>query len=405
MKSPRILLIGITGAYNYGCEAIVRGTEAIIRQEYPDAEIIYASRQPEDDRIRLKGSKVQIVGKGVLRRYSVKNICRKLLSLVGIRWYPIMYSLKLLKNIDAVLLIGGDLYTLSSAGRFSLSFSKFGEAAQDRGVPYILWAASVGPFTDNLGAKKAFTKHLKNISLITARESATVDYLRVLGVSDNVVPCADPAYVVAPEVKACHTPQRNGLTIGINLSPLSVRQAGYSLEDSIYTQADTIQHLIEVLNAYIVLIPHVICDFSEGDDDLRYLQKVKEVIKPEYQNKITLLDSDSGFIGIKNELINCDLVIAARMHCAINALAAHVPTILVSYSRKAVGMGQYVYNNSEWVVSLYEFLPDNILKKVSNLTGKIKETRSYLAQRIPEVQNDAFRPAKALRRILEDRKM
>jgi hypothetical protein len=32
MKSPRILLIGIGGVYNYGCEAIVRGTEAIVRR-------------------------------------------------------------------------------------------------------------------------------------------------------------------------------------------------------------------------------------------------------------------------------------------------------------------------------------------------------------------------------------
>jgi polysaccharide pyruvyl transferase WcaK-like protein len=405
MQSPRILLIGINGAFNYGCEAIVRGTEAIIRQEYPDAEIIYASRRPEDDRMRLTGSKVQITGKGVLRRYSAKNIFRKLLSFAGIRWYPIMYSLKLLRSIDAVLLIGGDLYTISSSGRFSLSFSKFGDAAERRGIPYILWAASVGPFTDNLGAKKAFTDHLKNISLITARESATVDYLRVLGVCNNVISCADPAYLVTPEIKADHPRQRNGLTIGVNLSPLSVIQAGYSLEDSIYTQADTIQHLIRVLNAHIVLIPHVICDFSDVDDDLRYLRKVKKAIKPEYQSKITLLDSDDGFIGVKKELIKCDLVIAARMHCAINALTAYVPTILVSYSRKAVGMGEYVYNNSDWVVSLYEFLPDNMLKKVSGLIGKIEETRSYLAQRIPRIQNDAFRPAEALKKVLESRKI
>ena len=49
-NKPIFLLHGIGGVYNYGCEAIVRGTEQIIRKEYPTADIIYASRRPIDDR-------------------------------------------------------------------------------------------------------------------------------------------------------------------------------------------------------------------------------------------------------------------------------------------------------------------------------------------------------------------
>lgn len=95
-------------------------------------------------------------------------------------------------------------------------------------------------------------------------------------------------------------------------------------------------------------------DFNEKDDDLRYLRKVKQAIEPEHQKLLTLLKSDPGFVGTKKELINCDLIIAARMHCAINALAAHVPTILIAYGRKAVGMCQYVYGNHDWVLQLSE---------------------------------------------------
>lgn len=401
MNPPKILLIGIGGVYNYGCEGIIRGTEAIIRKEYPDANIVYASRRPSDDQERLKGSKVHIIERSGLSRYSVKNICRKSLSAVGIAWSPMVDSLALLKNTDAVLLIGGDLYTLHPGGGYSPSLPKFGDAAQRRGVPYVLWGASVGPFSDNPRAEKAFTKHLKGLSLITARESVTVDYLRTLGVCNNVIPCADPAYVVASEIRKNHTHQRNGLTIGINLSPISVIYAGNSLQESIHTQARTIQGLIKALNARIILIPHVVCDFNEGDDDLRYLQRVKGAIAPEYQDAIILLDSDAGFVGIKKELVKCDLVIAARMHCAISALAANVPTIMVSYSRKAVGMCEYVYNNSDWVVPMDEFLPDSLPRKVSRLIGQIEAVRDYLAKRIPEIQDAAFHPAKSLKDVLE----
>ena len=148
--------------------------------------------------------------------------------------------------------IGGDIYKLSSSADYSMSFSKFGDAARRLGVHYCLWGASVGPFTENPKAEKAFTKHLKGLSLITARESHTVDYLRTLGVSDNVEPCADPAYVVAPEIKANGTHQGDKVTIGINLSPLSIKYSNQSEEEAIHTQARTIERIIEAFDALIV---------------------------------------------------------------------------------------------------------------------------------------------------------
>ena len=400
----QILLIGIGGVYNYGCEAIVRGTEAIVRSEYPDANIVYASRRVADDLRRLEGSNVRIIEGVVYKRYSAKNICRKLLSLAGIKWDPMVESLGLLAGVDAVFSIGGDIYTLSSTAGYSMSFQKFGDAAEKRGIPYVLWGASVGPFTENPEAERAFTKHLKGLSLITARETATVDYLRSLGIYDNVVPCADPAYVVAPEIMANGSRQTDKFTIGINLSPLSIRYADHSEAEAIHTQAKTIEGLAKVFDARIVLIPHVVCDFSEGDDDFRYLRKIQQAIAPEYQEAVTLLESDPGFVGAKKELIKCDLVIAARMHCAINALAAHVPTILVAYSRKAVGMCQYVYGNGNgnWVLPLNEFSKDCVLEeKIRSMKNQEPAIRNYLEKRIPEIQKDSYRPMRKLKEVLD----
>ena len=401
----QVLLIGIGGVYNYGCEAIVRGTEAIVHREYPDAEIVYASWRADDDRKRLEGLRVRVVEKDRFRRYSIKNICRKLLSLAGIEWTPVVESLRLLKNIDIAFSIGGDIYTLGTNAEYSMSFPKFGDAAEKRGVRYVLWGASVGPFTENPKAEKAFTKHLKGLSLITARESATVDYLRTLGVCDNVVPCADPAYVVAPEIKANATRQGDKYTIGINLSPLSIRYTDYSEEEAINAQAKTIERLIKAFDASIVLIPHVVSDFREVDDDLRYLRKVKNAISPECRQSLSLLESDPGFIGTKKELAKCDLVIAARMHCAINALAAHVPTILVAYSRKAVGMCQYVYGSGDWVLPLSEFTAEGQLEeKVRAMRNNASQIRDYLGKRIPEIQQEAHRPMRRLKEVLGERR-
>jgi colanic acid/amylovoran biosynthesis protein len=401
MKTPRILLIGIGGTYNYGCEAIVRGTEAIVRREYPDADIVYASSRVADDLKRLEGSKIQVIERGQLRRYSAKNICRKLLSLVRIRWNPMVESLDLLENVDAVFSIGGDIYTLNHTTNYSMSFPKFGDAAEKLGIHYILWGASVGPFTENPEAERAFTKHLRSLSLITARETETIDYLRSLGIHDNVVSCSDPAYVVAPGIKANGISKGDKFTIGINLSPLSIGYTDHSEKESIHAQAKTIEGLIKALGGRIVLIPHVVSDFNEGDDDLRYLRKVMRAIAPEHQESLTLLEADLGFVGIKKELIKCDLVIAARMHCAINALAAHVPTIFVAYSRKAVGMCQYVYGSGDWLLPLSEFSKEGVLgEKVRTMKHHQFKIRDYLFKRIPEIQKDSYRPLPRLREVL-----
>jgi len=401
MGSPRILLIGIGGVYNYGCEAIVRGTEVIVHQEYPNASIIYASHRVADDQNRLEGSEVKVIERGQRRRYSAKNICRKLLSLAGIRWNPMMDSLGLLKDVDAVFSIGGDIYTLGPAADYSMSFQKFGDAAQKRGIPYVLWGASVGPFTENPKAEKAYTKHLTGLSLITARETATADYLRSLGICDNVVSCADPAYVVAPEIKANGIRQGGKFTIGISLSPLSTRYTNHSEGEAIHMQAKVIDRIIEAFDARIVLIPHVVSDFSEGDDDLRYLRKVKRAIASEHRELLTLLEADPGFVGVKKELIKCDLVIAARMHCAINALAAQVPTIFVAYSHKAVGMCRYVYGNDNWVLPLSEFMKEYMLEeKVLSMKNQLPRVQDYLSKRIPEIQQEAYSSSLRLKEVL-----
>ena len=102
-------------------------------------------------------------------------------------------------------------------------------------------------------------------------------------------------------------PYEGKFTIGINLSPLSISYTDHVEEDVIHAQANTIEGLIKAFNARIVLIPHVVTDFNEGDDDLRYLRKIQKAVASEYQDALTLLESDPGFVGTKKELIKCDL--------------------------------------------------------------------------------------------------
>jgi polysaccharide pyruvyl transferase WcaK-like protein len=282
-----------------------------------------------------------------------------------------------------------------------MSFPKFGNIVEKLGIPYILWGASIGPFSANPKAERDFTNHLKKLSLITARESETVGYLHSLDISDNVVFCADPAYMVAPEINAEEHCSNKQFTIGINLSPLSVDFSGLSETNIILSQAKKIEELIQLYDAHIILIPHVICDFNEKDDDLSYLHKVKHALEPKYQKAVSLLESQNGFIGTKKELIKCDLIIAARMHCAVNALSANIPTILLAYSKKAIGMCQFVYGNQNWVLPLRDFSNKKILNdKISSMRYNTSQIKDYLKNRIIDIREEACQPIKRVKEII-----
>lgn len=191
-----VLLIGIGGVYNYGCEAIVRGTVNILKSINPEIRISYASYNYEDDLRRLTDCDIRIIQRKRIGRWSFHNIVRKLLSLVNIDYILPYDSTDWLDGYDTIFSIGGDIYTLYPDGTYDASLPLFLEKCQARGIKYVLWGASVGKFEKNSKALAFFKKHLRKIDLIVAREWVTVDYLNSLGIVQNVVFAPDPAYFV-----------------------------------------------------------------------------------------------------------------------------------------------------------------------------------------------------------------
>lgn len=107
-----VLLIGIGGVYNYGCEAIVRGTVNILKSINPEVKISYASYNYEDDVQRLTDCDIHIIQRKRIGRWSFHNIMRKLLSLIRINYVLPYDSTDWIDGYDTVFSIGGDIYTL-----------------------------------------------------------------------------------------------------------------------------------------------------------------------------------------------------------------------------------------------------------------------------------------------------
>lgn len=374
----KILLIGILGTYNYGCEAIVRGTANQIRLQYPDAEITYASLRLDDDTRRLSGSGVKIIKlEKKQNRYAFDNIKRKLLGKVGItaEYTVFAHITRIIKSYDAVISIGGDIYTLMPNGAYSTDISCIGNLCYKYSIPYVIWGCSIGPFNKNPKAKNYYTNHLRKVTKIVAREKATIDYLASIGVVDNVIFAPDPAFYVQPMQKRRIVTIDNVKKIGINLSPHSALYQYLNIEQAIEIQAKEISELIKRFNCQIVLLPHVISPESD-DNDYIYLEQIKSKIADNLQ--VSIVENDPGFIGIKDIIKECDVVISARMHCNINAVTCGVPTLFLAYSQKATGMINFVYNDKSLLMDIRDFNAETLIEKIGELLINTYDVRNYI---------------------------
>lgn len=378
----KVLLIGIGGTYNYGCEAIVRGTVNILRKYNPSLEIYYASYNYNDDLKRLKGCDINIINRERRGKiWLLRKIIKKLSIKLGYDFVIPYDSFSWILNdrIDTIFSIGGDIYTLPPGIFFKKSLSFFCDKCIDNGLKYILWGASIGPFDKNPKALEYYKKHLKKANLIVAREENTINYLKEIGIVNNVKLAPDPAFFVTVNSDNTINEKKSQKNIGINLSPLSATYEYGSIDKGIQKQLQVLTHILDITDYNIILLPHVISP-KIGDNDLWYMKQIYELLPLSVKNRVELIESDPGFIGLKMIIKNCSYVIAARMHCAINAISCDVPVIFLAYSEKAKGMAKFVYNTSDLVFPLSEFqYPDRFFSLVNNWNYKsnLNEIRKF----------------------------
>lgn len=388
----KYLLIGIGGVYNYGCEAIVRGTVNIIQNFDNDAVVIYASPVVEYDRKVLRDCPVKLIKRRLIPKYSIKNIIRKIARRCHLDIPLLEDNPKDILQLapDYVLSIGGDIYTLNAQGKgYPASLVKLGDFCEQNKIRYILWGASVGPFSKDPVAEKKVQKHLQNINGITAREEKTIQYLNSLKINRLVIDCADPAFAVMPALqKSKYSFNPVKLRIAVNFSPLSTLHTGYMRSEMIKKQSEWLSKLLKDYKAEVLLVPHVctLPPYNLNDDDFFYLKEIHQQLPVAQQAAVRILPQYLGFIKTKQELINCDLCIAARMHCAINAMTALVPTFLLSYSAKAIGMAERVYGQSSGFV-----YPLTALEQIKPMEYQtLLKVHERLKRKIPELTEFAF---------------
>lgn len=412
-ERPLFILAGNNPYENRGCEAIARGTTKILREYFKDPRFICLSHfqnekqyqqqcmQETDDAIthlhsyRLSRRKIaQNLWKPFYLGYAYDRLCCP----EALKYRVYKQMLPYLDEAAAVLSVGGDNYSLDYG--IPKLFTDLDDIAIQKGKPIILWGASVGPFSAMPDYEQYMSDHLQKVTGIFARESATIDYLKGIGVTENVYPVADPAFLMDPA-------KPEGIedllpldeeAIGLNLSPLMAKYvSGRNLEAWTEIAAQIISGIAETTEMPVYLIPHVTIPHS---DDYAFMRKAVSQIKGQNRN-ITLIPPKYSAAEIKWIISQMALFAGARTHSTIAALSSGVPTLSFAYSIKAHGINRDIFDHESYLLSPECLTPSTVTERIQSMLDESGKIRGELDEKIPLIQETALRAGKYLKTLVE----
>jgi polysaccharide pyruvyl transferase WcaK-like protein len=409
IHSPKILILGFGNVMNFGGEAIVQGTCELIHETWPNATITIATSDIESAKNAITdySNVTFVIDKP---RFTFKRFVKGIFRRLGLgQGEPLHYDLGLIDKHDIFLSVGGDIFVEQISKDISVEVRdliEMGYKAKRKGKIYCLWGASVGPFSDPEVFEEV-ARNLRIADLITVREDKGYTYLGSMRCT-NMVKVGDPAYMMTPKLSNIKL-RSDGeeILIGVNLSRLAMNYI-FGVK---YTQEDfkkiiaSIQPLVELdPRVKIVLIPHVMSSRGGAQDDYLFLSEIKDALNL-HEEKVELLPYGLGAQKTKEVMSQCDMVIAARMHCFVGSVSVGTPAIMVAYSDKGYGMTRYAYGDEQWVIGLKELTnPAVLIDKAKQMLAHKEQISDGLVEKREKWKNDARIAINSLAKIYEKNK-
>lgn len=368
-----IIIYGNGSAENHGCEAITRGTIAVLGDK--NHYIVQSAAFQEDERYALNEIAELWAARGdnkINSRYFMAYLKMKLF-----KRYVDMDGLGYVSGIERAakaanlaISVGGDNYCYPGTQIYGWLNKEY----HKHGMKTVLWGCSIEP---SIVEKSNVAKDLSTYDAIVARESIT--YEAIKKVQNHVVLAPDPAFFMQPV--ACTLDERfnSGDVIGVNISPMiisSEKAAGIAYENF----KNLISDILKKTDAYIALIPHVV--WSSNDDRI----VLKKLYDDFDQNSRLILVEDHSAPELKYIISKCRMFIGARTHATIAAYSTCVPTLVVGYSVKARGIARDLFGTEENYVLPVQKLkhPEELAEAFSWLSDNEEQIRAHLKRSLPK---------------------
>lgn len=375
-----VIIIGAY-CYNRGSEALVKGTIAIIKKFIPDSYITVSSAEDEfSPQLQIKG-----VDEYVKRcSYGEKMTINRIICIILRRVLKanktaekIKYKhlLEAAKDADVILVVGADNYAKSYNGfDFMSSLNKLlRETAKGKMVMY---DCSLDPVEISDKIKTDFDF----FDVITARELITYNGFKNAFPAKEIYYFPDPAFVM--EKKTVPLPEGfvEGKMVGVNVSSLVVsEQYGSNQNKIINAYVKLIQFILSKSGYHVILIPHVM-----KRQDLKTLEVLYDYFK---NDERVMLVSNENYNAeeLKYIISKCEFFIGARTHSTIAAYSSQVPTLVLGYSVKSIGIARDIFGTENgYVVSTKDLeTEDDLVLAFENILQHEDDFREHLKSFMP----------------------
>lgn len=380
MKKIMIILNAVK--YNRGSEALVRGLVKICKSADANNQLYLVSSEPDfENTVYIEGIDKYINRYSYKSKYSPLGIssavARKILKnsqlSASIRCRKM---LKEAKGMDIVIVIGADNYD-KSYKMFNMMHELNLILKKEVKGKRILYDCSLA----KEDIDEAVIEDFKLFDNVTVRENITLSNFMDRLDEDILKYYPDPAFLMDPEKTELPKGFKEGQMIGINLSSLVLSEK-YGSNQSKILEAyyQMIEYILDETDLDIVFIPHVM----QGKD-----LKVLELLFEKYKatNRVVLIENESlKATELKYIISKCKFFMGARTHATIAAYSMCVPTLVMGYSVKSVGIASDLFGtHKNYVISTKNIKGGDELKNgLKWLFDNEIEIRNRLEEKIPE---------------------
>lgn len=392
-----IVVIGAC-CYNKGSEALARGTVNIIKKAYPACEIILCSGEKEfGAQLNIENVDRYVRRQAYYGGYSLKRGASAFCQLIKREdladRFRYSFVLNECKNADLIVVICGDNYD-KSYHMYNYMHSLNKAIRHCCKGKMIMYDCSL----EFAHIDEAVIHDFQLFDGLTVREHISLEAFREKIPTMNCYYAPDPAFVMPP----IKTKRVEGLipskSIGINLSTMVVdKQYGSDSKKVLAAYRTMIDRFLEKTDRSIVLLPHVMRNL-----DLKVLRELYENYKD--NSRVHLIENeDFSAPELKYLISQFEFFIGARTHSTIAAYSSCVPTFVIGYSVKSIGIARDLFGSDKgYVIPVGEISEGSIL---ADLTEKLyndrEAVRKHLKEIMPAYIESAWKVADYFKNIVE----
>jgi polysaccharide pyruvyl transferase WcaK-like protein len=269
------------------------------------------------------------------------------------------------------------------------------------GPPLAKYTADLGPFRRKWNRRAARFYLNLFADMILARDQASREALREIGIRGRLMVCPDSAFLVEPsESEASRriaAVRASRPVVGISVS-FQARDRAKGEQPYVEVMARLVDHMAEQYHAYVLIIPN----------ELNSAGTLDRSVAAEVQQRATSRDCEVvDAEGLRPEELKgvmgeCDAVVAARYHAVVACLSMGVPTLAIGWHHKYRGV-LALFGQESFVCDVENLGLADVQRQFGRLWSQRESVRRRILDGLPAVRDGVYAGAAAVCSLVTDR--